>query len=85
MQGEAERALPLPAAFTPKSTSFRCRFDRLGDPQALSDSAACPPVPLSELAGVFVYPVLGARLHSTPENEPIAICCDSALEASGCH
>jgi hypothetical protein len=24
----------LPAAFTSKSTSFRCRFDRLGDPQA---------------------------------------------------
>jgi len=33
MQGEAERAA-LPAAFTSKSTSFRCRFDRLGDPQA---------------------------------------------------
>ncbi len=26
----------MPAAFTPKSTSFRSRFDRLGDPQALS-------------------------------------------------
>jgi hypothetical protein len=26
----------VPAAFTPKSTSFRCRFDRLGDPQVLS-------------------------------------------------
>jgi hypothetical protein len=27
--------MALPAAFTPQSTSFRCRFDRLGDPQAL--------------------------------------------------
>jgi hypothetical protein len=26
----------LPAAFTPKRNSFRCRFDRLGDPQAQS-------------------------------------------------
>ncbi len=30
--GRARAALP--AAFTSKSTSFRCRFDRLGDPQA---------------------------------------------------
>jgi len=30
----------LPAAFTPKSASFRCRFDRLGDPQPLSDRTA---------------------------------------------
>ncbi len=28
-------AAALPAAFTPQSTSFRCRFNRLGDPQAL--------------------------------------------------
>ena len=35
LQGDAERAA-LPAAFTPKSTSFRCRLDRLGDPQAVS-------------------------------------------------
>src|SRR5712692_10809315 len=36
--GRARAALP--AAFTPKSTSFRYRFDRLGDPQALSARAA---------------------------------------------
>jgi len=29
----------LPAGFTFKSTSFRCRFDRLGDPQALARTA----------------------------------------------
>src|SRR6202035_3345788 len=35
-KGSRARAA-LPAAFSSKSTSFRCRFDRLGDPQALSD------------------------------------------------
>ena len=40
MQGEAERAA-LPAAFTPRSTTFRCRFDRLGDPQTLNVYACC--------------------------------------------
>jgi len=34
MQGQTERAA-LPAGFTPQSTSFRCRFDRLGDHRAL--------------------------------------------------
>jgi hypothetical protein len=33
---EKAESTALPAAFTPKSTSFRCRFDRLGDPQALN-------------------------------------------------
>ncbi len=41
MQGEAERALRCPAAFTAKSTSFRCRFDRLGDPPALTFGLCC--------------------------------------------
>ena len=33
MQEEAERALGCRPPSLPKSASFRCRFDRLGDPQ----------------------------------------------------
>jgi hypothetical protein len=45
MQGEAERALP--AAFPPIDPISRRRFDRLGDPQALTLSSAIHTTPIS--------------------------------------
>jgi uncharacterized protein len=83
VQGKAARAA-LPAAFTPKSTSFRCRFDRFGDSQALS-AAVFAGAFVSGLAGLAFSAVAGAiLLHVFPPLEavPLMMACSIAVQAA---